>query len=78
MKACGRAKLTGVTPHVLRHTFASRLAMAGVGPAHHPRARRLAIAQDGRALRASLAEPQGRSRRANCSEFPDAIHDTAS
>jgi site-specific recombinase XerD len=30
MKACERAKLTDVTPHVLRHTFASRLAMAGV------------------------------------------------
>ena len=30
MKACDRAKLTDVTPHVLRHTFASRLAMAGV------------------------------------------------
>jgi site-specific recombinase XerD len=30
MKACHRAKLDGVTPHVLRHTFASRLAMAGV------------------------------------------------
>ncbi len=29
MAACGRAKLTGVTPHVLRYTFASRLAMAG-------------------------------------------------
>jgi integrase len=29
--ACGRAKLRGVTPHTLRHTFASRLAMAGVG-----------------------------------------------
>jgi integrase len=29
--ACRRAKLTGVTPHTLRHTFASRLAMsAGV------------------------------------------------
>jgi len=28
--ACRRAKLSGVTPHVLRHTFASRLAMAGV------------------------------------------------
>lgn len=28
--ACGKAKLAGVTPHVLRHTFASRLAMAGV------------------------------------------------
>ncbi|MDA2937025.1 site-specific integrase [Acidobacteria bacterium AH-259-A15] len=28
--ACRNAKLTDVTPHVLRHTFASRLAMAGV------------------------------------------------
>jgi integrase len=28
--ACRRAGLKGVTPHVLRHTFASRLAMAGV------------------------------------------------
>jgi integrase len=27
--ACRHARLTGVTPHVLRHTFASRLAMAG-------------------------------------------------
>jgi integrase/recombinase XerD len=30
MNACAAAKLDGVTPHVLRHTFASRLAMAGV------------------------------------------------
>ena len=29
MAACRRAKLSGVTPHVLRYTFASRLAMAG-------------------------------------------------
>jgi integrase len=28
--ACRRAGLKGVTPHVLRHTFASRLVMAGV------------------------------------------------
>jgi integrase len=28
--ACRRAGLKGVTPHVLRHTFASRMAMAGV------------------------------------------------
>ena len=28
--ACKHAKLSGVTPHILRHTFASRLAMAGV------------------------------------------------
>ncbi|MBN2320902.1 MAG: site-specific integrase [Acidobacteria bacterium] len=27
--ACGNAKLEGVTPHVLRHTFASRLVMRG-------------------------------------------------
>ena len=30
--ACTAAGLKGVTPHVLRHTFASRLAMAGVDP----------------------------------------------
>lgn len=29
-RAARRAKLTGVTPHTLRHTFASRLVMAGV------------------------------------------------
>jgi integrase len=29
-RACARARLSDVTPHVLRHTFASRLAMAGV------------------------------------------------
>ena len=28
--ACERAKLTDVTAHVLRHTFASRLGMAGI------------------------------------------------
>jgi len=28
--ACKRANLEGVTPHTLRHTFASRLAMSGV------------------------------------------------
>jgi site-specific recombinase XerD len=28
--ACARAKLADVGPHTLRHTFASRLAMAGV------------------------------------------------
>jgi integrase len=28
--ACRRAGIQGLTPHVLRHTFASRLAMAGV------------------------------------------------
>lgn len=28
--ACKHANLSGVTPHILRHTFASRLAMAGV------------------------------------------------
>ncbi len=30
--ACRAAGLKDVTPHVLRHTFASRLAMAGVDP----------------------------------------------
>ena len=30
MKACAKAKLEDVTPHVLRHTFGSRLAIAGV------------------------------------------------
>jgi len=30
MRACERAKLAGVTRHVLRHTFTSRLVMAGV------------------------------------------------
>jgi integrase len=29
-KACQRARLSGVTPHTLRHTCASRLAMGGV------------------------------------------------
>lgn len=29
-RACHEAKLSGVTPHTLRHTFASRLVMAGV------------------------------------------------
>jgi integrase len=29
-RACQRANLIGVTPHTLRHTFASRLVMAGV------------------------------------------------
>lgn len=28
-KACAAAKITGVTPHTLRHTFASRLVMSG-------------------------------------------------
>jgi integrase len=31
-RACRRAELPGVTPHVLRHTFGSRLAMSGVPP----------------------------------------------
>ena len=29
-RACRRANLIGITPHTLRHTFASRLVMAGV------------------------------------------------
>jgi integrase len=29
-RACRRAKISGVSPHTLRHTFASRLVMAGV------------------------------------------------
>ena len=30
LRACERASLKGVTPHTLRHSFASRLVMAGV------------------------------------------------
>src|SRR5262249_57392940 len=30
-RACGRAKIENCTLHTLRHTFASRLVMAGVG-----------------------------------------------
>ena len=29
MLLTGKARLAGVTPHILRHTFASRLVMAG-------------------------------------------------
>jgi site-specific recombinase XerD len=29
-RACQRAKLSGISPHTLRHTFASRLVMEGV------------------------------------------------
>ena len=47
-------------------------------PADDSGAGRVARAQDGRAVRASEPEPQGRSGRAACPEFPNAIHDSAS
>jgi hypothetical protein len=75
MRACERAKLTDVTPHVLRHTFASRLAMAGVDLRNDPGTRRLAVAQDGGALCASIPESQGRGR-GTPGPFHNAFHTT--
>jgi hypothetical protein len=46
-------------------------------PAHDSRVGRLGIARDGRALHAPVADPQGRDRRADCPEFPNAIHNSA-
>ena len=48
--ACRNAKLPGVSPHTLRHTFASRLVMAGVGYPDHSRTRRIEGNQNARTL----------------------------
>lgn len=73
---CERAGLADVTPHVLRHTFASRLAMAGVD------VRTIQELGGWRSLKmveryTHQSPTQGRGRRANCLEFPNAIHNSA-
>ena len=74
--ACDEAKLTGVTPHTLRHTFASRLAMAGVDPRTIQEFGGWS-SRDGRALHASLAESPRRGNRADREKFHNAFHNSA-
>jgi site-specific recombinase XerD len=71
-----RAGVKGVTPHTLRHTFASRLVMAGVdlrtvqelgGWSSLDLVQRYALER----------HAQGRGRRAGRRSFPDGIHDAA-
>jgi integrase len=65
-----------VTPHVLRHTFASRLAMAAVDPRTIQELGGWASLEMVERYTHLSPNSQGRGRRADCSEFPDAIHDT--
>jgi integrase len=74
-RACARAKLTDVTPHVLRHTFASRLAMMGVP------LRSIQELGGWRSLKmveryAHLSPEYQADAVEKLAAFPDAIHDT--
>jgi integrase len=63
--ACEATGLQDVTPHALRRTFASRLGDGGRRSEDDPGARRLAVAGDGGALHAPVADAQGLRRRAD-------------
>src|SRR5262249_5484057 len=54
--------ITNFSWHDLRHTFASRLAMAGVDIRTIPGTARAPVARDDAALREPLAGPQARCR----------------
>jgi integrase len=70
--AVKHAGLKEVTPHVLRHTFASRL-----GPSDDSGAGRLGLPRHGAAVYAPEPDPQSRGRRADCPEFHNGIHNSA-
>jgi integrase len=74
--ACTAASLKDVTPQVLRHTFASRLAMAGVDPRTIQELGGWSSLEMVERYTHFEPDAQGRRRRTDCSEFPDGIHDT--
>jgi len=74
--ACRTAGLKDVSPHVLRHTFASRLAMAGVDPRTIQELGGWASLEMVKRYNAPFADAQGRGRRADCPEFPNGIHNS--